>query len=195
MMKLNLKNILGLVFVLFFHMTQTVFAGNANLPHVFSSGERVYANQINDNFNELSKAVNSKPEIMASVGYSKTPTVRNVTISNVLVNGGMITAPVKSGSTITISLDYAISDPGCPNCIDQIQVGFSHLSPVSCVYDGIPSVKGASGSKSFKITAPTKPGTYYIGVDRSQQRYCPKDWWNGAPTAPNRWIAAIAVIK
>ena len=180
------------VLIVLLSSTSLVLAQDVVMPNTFSTGERVYANKMNENFEVLSKAVNRKSEIMASVGYSKTPTVKGVAISNVLVNGGMITAPVEKGSTINIVLNYDIVDPGCPNCIDQIQVGFVHLSPVSCVYNGIPGKVGASGSGKLSITAPSESGTYYIGVDRSQQYSCIKSWLQGVPKS-NQWIAAITV--
>ena len=129
-----------------------------------------------------------------TLGYSTTPTFAGVTISNVSVNGGAITAPVEPGSTIDVTLDYNIFDDGCPGCIDQIQVGFTHSSPDDCIYSGIPGPSpGVSGTASFTITAPTFPGTYYLGFDRSQALSCPAGWWNGAPNTPNRWFAAITV--
>lgn len=129
-----------------------------------------------------------------TLGFSTTPAFASVTISNVLVNGGAITAPVEPGSTINVTLDYHIFDDGCPGCIDQIQVGFTHSSPNGCVYDGIPGPSpGESGTASFTITAPAVSGTYYLGFDRSQALSCPVGWWSGAPTTPNRWFAAITV--
>ena len=130
----------------------------------------------------------------AVLGYSTTPTFASVTISNVSVNGGPITTPVEQGSTINVTLDYHIFDDGCPGCIDQIQVGFTNLPPSSCVYNGVPGpFPGVSGTASFTITAPTEPGTYHLGFDRSQALSCPVGWWSGAPTTPNRWFAAITV--
>lgn len=179
--------------LIFYGLTQTAAAQNAVLPHTFTPGTPANADEVNSNFEELEDAVNSKPDIMASLGYSITPTVRGVTISNVLINGGSITAPVDAGSTINVQLSFKIVDPGCPGCIDQIQVGFSHLAPNGCAYDGVPGAGGDSGTTTFTITAPTVPGTYYLGADRSQAFSCPTGWWNSAPTASNRWFAAITV--
>ena len=174
-------------------LTGNVMAGNADLPYNFTAGAAAYADEVNANFDELEAAVNSKPDVMASFGYSKTPTVRGVTISNVLVNGGAITSPVAAGSSITVEVDYNIVDTACPRCKDQIQLGFSHAAPTGCVYNGYPGAAGVSGTRSITLTAPSTPGTYYIGVDRSQAYSCPTGWWNGAPTNTNRWIAAITV--
>lgn len=179
--------------LLVFSQVQLVSAQNVTVPNTFSPGTPAVADQVNANFQSLEDAMNNKPDMMASMGYSLTPTVRGVTISNVKVNGGAITAPVTAGSTITVSLDYQIVDTGCPGCIDEIQVGFSNDKPATCVYTGQPSSGGASGSAEFKIQAPSTPGTYYLGNDRAQDYSCPTGWWNGAPTAANRWIAVISV--
>jgi len=192
-MKLNTLTFTFLSSLLVLGFTENAFADNAALPHSFVAGSPAYADEVNANFDELEAAINSKPEAMASFGYSKTPTVRGVTISNVLVNGGAITSPIAAGSSVTVEMDYNIVDPDCPSCIDQIQVGFSHVAPTGCVYSGIPGAAGDSGSGTMTLTAPSTPGTYYLGVDRSQAFSCPAGWWNGAPSNPNRWIAAITV--
>jgi len=170
---------------------QAVVADNAVLPNTFTAGTPAVADEVNANFQMLRDAVNNKPD--ASLGYSATPTVRGVTITNVKLNGGAIIAPVAPGSTINVTFDYHIVDTGCPGCVDQIQVGFSHLAPQGCVFNGIPGAAGVSGSATIAITAPADPGVYYLGNDRSQAFNCPAGWWNGAPKASNRWIAAITV--
>lgn len=170
-----------------------VSAQTITVPNTFSPGTAAKADEVNANFQALEDAVNNKPDMLASIGYSITPTVRGVTISNVKINGGAIIAPVAVGSTISVSLDYKITDAGCPGCIDEIQVGFSHDKPASCVYQGIPGSAGASGSATFKIAAPSTPGTYYLGSDRAQDYSCPAGWWNSAPTMANRWIGVITV--
>lgn len=183
----------SLSILVFFGLAPLASAQNAVVPHIFTSGTPAYADEVNANFMELEEAVNTKSEMMASLGYSVTPTVRGVTISNVLINGGAMTAPVAAGSTINVSLNYKIVDPGCPGCIDEIQVGFSHLAPNGCVYTGVPGTVGVSGSATFSITAPAEAGTYYLGVDRAQDYGCPTHWWNGAPNASNRWFGVITV--
>lgn len=179
-------------------MSVHAYAEDIEVPYTFGAGTPAYASEVNANFKELVDAVNNKLDMstqppVASLGYSLTPTVRGVTISNVKVNGGAITSPVEAGSTIDLTMDFNIKDPGCTGCIDQIQVGFTHLGPKGCVYSGIPGAAGVSGDGNISIIAPTEPGIYFIGVDRSQDYNCPAGWWNGAPTTSNRWIAQITV--
>jgi len=148
---------------------------------------------IETDIDELQIDIGKKSGFVASMGYQKTPTVRGVTISNVSLNGGSIIAPVAPGSKVEVSLDYHIIDTGCPGCIDEIQIGFSQLTPAGCVYTGIPGTRGVSGSGKITLTAPAEPGLYYIGVDRAQDFSCPSHWWNGAPKTFNRYIAVITV--
>jgi hypothetical protein len=133
---------------------------------------------------------------MPSPTLSPTPAPPVVTISNVSVNGGANTATVAPGAALTIALNYHIYDALCPDCIDQIELGFSTQSPTSCVYSGIPGPTGVSGSTSANFTAPTTTGTFYLGWDRAQSTACAgalsKGWWNGAPD-PSRYFATIQV--
>ena len=53
-----------------------------------------------------------------------------------------------------------------------------------------------SGSTVVTLTAPSTPGRYYIGFDRSQAFNCSGAlgfWWNGRP-GPDRYIGALEVI-
>jgi cytoskeletal protein RodZ len=115
-----------------------------------------------------------------------------VTITNVSINGGGNVAMLAPGSAFEVGMDYFIIDIACPGCIDQIQVGFSTATPDQCAYSGVPGPAGVSGSGVVNLTAPTQPGVYYIGFDRSQDFSCPKHWWSGAPDV-SRYIAAIVV--
>ncbi len=94
-----------------------------------------------------------------------------VTVSNVSVNGGSITAPIAPGETVNIHLNYSIAvDPACPSCIQQIVFGFaSESEPGFCIDTGVGS---ASGSSSFTLTAPATPGTHYLAFGRQWQFSC-----------------------
>jgi len=125
--------------------------------------------------------------LAASFAYS-TATNGVVTLKNILVNGGSITAPVARNSTITVQLDYTILNIACRNCIDQIEIGFSNSSPSQCIYNGIPGVSpGVSSTKSFTVTAPATSGVYDLAFDRSEGFNCDQalasgKWWSGPNT-------------
>jgi hypothetical protein len=120
-----------------------------------------------------------------------------VTLRNVAINGGGNYAVLPRGSYFTLSLNYTIADPGCPGCVDQILLGFSHSVPTQCVYSGIPGAAGASGSATATFTGPSVPGVYYLAFDRAQhyscqQAFATRAWWNGSPGG-DRLIATIRV--
>jgi hypothetical protein len=160
--------------------------------------------QINDNSPVRARAACRANEILldaaalglqapqATLGFSPTASFADVTLSNVLINGGAITPTVAPGSTVNVSVGYSIVDTGCPGCIDQIQVGFAHESPTTCIYDSVPGTTPDTGTAGFTLTAPTAPGTYYLGFDRSQAFSCPAGWWSGAPQ-PFRYFGTITV--
>jgi hypothetical protein len=114
-----------------------------------------------------------------------------VTISQVSPPPGTGVTP---GATFTVSMSYFIQDVSCPGCIDQIQIGWAHdpINSVGCIYNGIPGPEGVSGSGSLSFIAPTTPGTYSIGIDRSQQYFCQSGWWSGPPTG-GRLVTSIVV--
>ena len=126
------------------------------------------------------------------------PNFGGVTISNVSINEGSNIAFVSPGSLFSASMDYSIADPDCPNCIDQIQIGFQTGNPFACVYSGIPGAEGASGSTTIEVSAPSTPGVYFLGFDRSQHFTCgealEQGWWNGVP-GTNRFFANIVVTN
>jgi CSLREA domain-containing protein len=128
--------------------------------------------------------------IPASPGFA------GVTISDVRINEGSNIAFVSPGSTFSVSMDYSIVDPGCPGCIDEIEIGFSTGNPFTCIYTGIPGAGGASGSATIEVTAPSTPGVYFLGFDRAQHYSCGQaletGWWNGAPDS-SRLIANVIV--
>lgn len=131
---------------------------------------------------------------VGSIAYQKTPEYAGVTLSNTKVNGGSMVALVSAGSSVKVEMNYAVRNPVdyCPNCIDQIQIGFSHQTTATgCVYSGNPGTAGVTGNGSITLTAPQQPGVYFVGFDRSQQFSCLLGW--SAPNTFNRYIAVVIV--
>lgn len=123
-----------------------------------------------------------------------------VRISNLQLNGGTFFAAVSAGSMVSIGFDYFIRDPGCPGCIDQIEIGLHNGPPTSCGFDGIPGVVGVSGSAFVNITAPVTPGTYFVTFDRSQHFSCAQalatgNWWNFQFPAPVTNFIGILIVQ
>jgi hypothetical protein len=116
-------------------------------------------------------------------------------ISGVKINGGGSQATVAPGSTVNVSLHYAIKDAGCAECVDQIEVGWNDQGPDQCIYNDTPGATGASGAAAYALTAPSKPGVYYLAYDQSGDIPCNgylpvpgPNWWSGNPPNPNEQI-------
>lgn len=85
---------------------------------------------------------------------------------------GRAWALVAPGESITITHDYAITDCGCQNCIDQGYTGVVDIPGVVCWYNGIPACVEATGTASIPLTVPTEPGVYWLAVRRVQDFQC-----------------------
>lgn len=127
-----------------------------------------------------------------------------VAITGTDVNGtGRDQARVAPGESFTVNFDYTIvASPGCPSCIDQIQVGIVSRdgagSPQDCAYSGVAGIAGVTDAGSVTLTAPDSTGTYYIAFDRSQHFSCDQansggGFWNGTPDV-NKFIGGISVF-
>jgi hypothetical protein len=133
-----------------------------------------------------------------SIGYSLTPWFPGkedgARLSNVKINGGTIVAAVQAESEFNVRVTFSIvNSPGCPGCIAQIVVGFSHEDPTRCIYNDVPGTTAQTGTKSFKLRAPSTPGRYYLAFDRRLQFSCPDALANTPPPGPDQYFAVIDV--
>ncbi len=118
-----------------------------------------------------------------------------ITVRDVRLNGGSNTlVGAVQGQSIQIAVDYTITQSStCPSCIDQILIGLQ-TGPLGCVFHGIPSGAGTSGTGILNITAPMTPGVYYLRFRYAQAFSCDPGWWtvDGAPNDAHN-IAIITV--
>ena len=129
---------------------------------------------------------------IATLAFGPIPTFADTTLSNITVNGGTTTAPVSEGATVRVELDCRIAQPaGCPDCIQQIVLGFASLDrPSACIFSG---VGAASGHASFTLSAPSGSGTEYIAFNRAWAYSCAQALnWNWAP-ASRQYVGVIAI--
>jgi hypothetical protein len=110
-----------------------------------------------------------------------------ITLSQVKLDGGSNSLfSLQPNQQFTATIDYTIKQRSdCPYCIDQILVGVAPNNPQACIYNGIPSMGGTSGSASVTMTAPSQPGIHDLRFRYAQDYSCNLGWWgdNGAPTA------------
>lgn len=127
----------------------------------------------------------------ATLAFAPIATMGLTTISNVKVNGGIITGPVTAGATIKLEFDWAIAtDSYCPGCIQQVLVGFrSSPKPEICLFDAVGS---GSGHHLATLTAPSTPGVYYLQFTRSWMYDC-ADITAWSPLPPQNFIGVVVV--
>jgi hypothetical protein len=104
-----------------------------------------------------------------------------ITIGAIDIQGQGRRAQASPGGSVTVSVDYFISDPECPGCIDQILIGIADdlafNEPMGCVYNGQPGSSGVEGVGQLTFTAPTTPGNYYVRFHYGQDFSCAFGWW------------------
>jgi len=128
----------------------------------------------------------------ATFAFNPFPPFTDITLSNITINGGSITAPVQPGDTIQVEFDYTIVQPvWCPSCIQQIVVGFaSEATPSYCVFSG----GAGSGHANFSLTVPATPGMEYIAVERPMQYTCVDALnWSWPTPGLNQYIGVVAI--
>jgi hypothetical protein len=119
-----------------------------------------------------------------------------ITIHDVRLNGGSNTlvAAVR-GQSIQIAVNYTITQSStCPSCIDQILIGLQ-TGPLGCVFDGIPSGTGTSGTGLLNITAPDAPGVYYVRFRYAQAFSCDPGWWTVDWTPSDAQNIAVITVQ
>ncbi|QRO01412.1 RICIN domain-containing protein [Archangium violaceum] len=119
-----------------------------------------------------------------------------ITIRDVRLNGGSNTLVGASrGQMIQVAVDYTITQIStCPSCIDQILIGLQ-TGPLGCVFDGIPSGSGTSGTGFLGITAPTTPGVYYLRFRYAQAFSCDTSWWTSEATPNDAHNIAVITVQ
>lgn len=101
-----------------------------------------------------------------------------ITINSVSIKGGGNAINVAKGEQVLVDVGFTITQHvDCPYCVDQILVGLAPNSPAGCVYDGVPSSSGTTGSGTVTITAPTTPGLYFLRHRYAQDYSCNLTWW------------------
>ncbi len=115
-----------------------------------------------------------------------------VSISGVSLDGGSnVLLGVARGATFTLAYDWAYDDAArsCCACTTYISFGYAdRAGPEGC--QGRIVSCAAAGSFVTALSAPTEPGTYFIGFRKHWELSCPSAWT--APP-PEQQYAAICV--
>jgi hypothetical protein len=114
-------------------------------------------------------------------------------VSEIVVSGaelagtGRAYAIVMPGTSVSVTHDYAIASCGCESCVAQGYTGIIGVPEVSCWYSGIPGCAGAQGTAMTTVVAPSEPGVYWLGFQRSWDFQC-------VPQLGLPWESAFAAI-
>lgn len=109
---------------------------------------------------------------------------------------------VTAGATVTLKAQYSIIDCVCPNCLDQIEVGFVPGGRQGCIYNGNPQgnapelcTTATTGSTQTALTAPTTPGAYTLRFRVGQNLFCGAQttWWEDSPPPPETAAVHLCV--
>ena len=133
----------------------------------------------------------------------------NLHATGITVNGVGRSVTVAPGSALTLGFTYKFDNPVpddiCGSvCITQVLAGFTNAGPELCFQAGGAELSGATAAVSGSLTAPSRPGRYYIGFGRIYENACSAgagNWtadgkpWNGnlVPT-PAAFLAEVVVL-
>jgi len=89
-------------------------------------------------------------------------TAAGFSINKVLFNGHGNVVQVSPGAQLLISLDYVASDPVCPLCWEQLEIGLSPGNNVLFCAFNAKIGEPKTGNGVFATTAPSQPGLYTV---------------------------------
>ncbi len=101
----------------------------------------------------------------------------NLHATGITVNGVGRSVTVAPGSALTLGFTYKFDNPVpddiCGSvCITQVLAGFTNAGPELCFQAGGAELSGATAAVSGSLTAPSRPGRYYIGFGRIYENAC-----------------------
>jgi hypothetical protein len=124
----------------------------------------------------------------------------NVTLSAIVVATAGQRAVVAANAMFPVKSDFSIVDCQCPNCIDQIEIGFHTIGKAGCLYNGNPAGSGncntpTTGDDTRMVRAPTTPGVYELRFNRGNDNSCQSNgvWWANVPPPAGNTFALVCV--
>ncbi len=93
-------------------------------------------------------------------------------------------AKVAPNATLHLGFEFehrVIDFPGAEGWVIEFLVGFSHIGPQICAFQGFAPVRE---TREIEMTAPAEPGLYTIDISRTLEVYCGTTWeWQHYPVA------------
>ncbi len=111
------------------------------------------------------------------LAYPSGPNYANLHATGISVNSAGRSVTVAPGAALTLGFHYSFDNPVATDicssvCITQVIAGFTNAGPDLCFEAGGAEKNGANATVSGSLTAPTRPGRYYIGFGRTYQNAC-----------------------
>jgi uncharacterized delta-60 repeat protein len=144
------------------------------------------------------------------LAYPSGPNYADLHASAISLNGGGRTVTVSPGAAVslafTYSFDNTVANDICTgDCVTQVVAGFTNAGADLCVTAGTGvEVHGGSGPLSGTLTAPSRPGRYYIGFGRAYEFSCTgasgtwesdgKPWTGNLTPTPDAFLAEVDVV-
>lgn len=114
--------------------------------------------------------------------------VSEIVVSGANVAGtGRAWAIVAPGANVSFSHDYSLASCGCETCVAQGYTGVIGVPDVLCWYNGIPGCTDAQGTAMAAFAAPSEPGVYWLGFERTWEFQC-------LPQVGLAWASAFAAV-
>ncbi len=99
--------------------------------------------------------------------------VSEIVVTSADVAGtGRAFAIVSPGAAVSVTHEYAIASCGCESCVAQGYTGIIGVPDVLCWYSGIPACVEAQGTAMATFVAPSEPGVYWLGFQRTWDFQC-----------------------
>ncbi len=129
--------------------------------------------------------------------------------TGISVNGLGRTVTVSPGAPLSLAFTYHFDNPVADDicstvCITQVVAGFTNAGPDLCFDAGGAELSGPSAAVSGNLTAPARPGRYYISFDRVYENGCTggggtwtgdgKFWAGNIVPAPGTFLAEVNVV-
>lgn len=110
----------------------------------------------------------------------------SIVVSNVDIAEQGNTIALHADEPFELEFDWTLNDEECPNCIDQVEIGFTRTGRIDCVYDSNPPPEGASGNARIaEVVLPAEAvGIYELRFALGQGFSCDNedsDWFGDEP--------------
>lgn len=107
------------------------------------------------------------------------------------------TVVVRSDERFRMDITWEIDDTICDDCTDRIEIGFTDIGRIDCIYNDIPPAGGTTGTAMIPNIPipPGESGLFLLRYNFGEGPECPLggEWHNGEP-GEAQTIGAVCVV-